>query len=38
MQVTTEIDTADFQKKLEPVYKQYGEKFADLITSIKNTK
>lgn len=38
MQVTTEIDTVDFQKKLEPVYKQYGEKFADLITSIKNTK
>ncbi len=38
MQITTEIDTADFQKKLEPVYKQYGEKFADLITSIKNTK
>jgi tripartite ATP-independent transporter DctP family solute receptor len=38
MQITTEIDTADFQKKLEPDYKQYGEKFADLITSIKNTK
>ena len=35
MQVTTDIDTGEFQKRLEPVYKQYGDRFGDLVTRIK---
>ena len=35
MQVTTDVDTGEFQKRLEPVYKQYGDRFGDLVTRIK---
>lgn len=38
MQVTSDVDTAAFQKRLEPVYKQYGERFGDLIPRIKAGK
>ena len=37
MQITTEVDTGEFQKRLEPVYKQYGDRFGDLVTRIKAT-
>ena len=35
MQITTDVDTGEFQKRLEPVYKQYGDRFGDLVTRIK---
>lgn len=38
MQVTTDIDSGAFQTRLEPVYKQYGDRFGDLITRIRATK
>jgi tripartite ATP-independent transporter DctP family solute receptor len=38
MQVTTSVDAAAFQTRLEPVYKQYGDRYGDLITRIKATK
>ena len=38
MQVIGDIDSAAFQKRLEPVYKQYGERFGDLIPRIKAGK
>jgi tripartite ATP-independent transporter DctP family solute receptor len=36
MQVVSGIDTADFQKRLEPVFRQYGARFGDLIARIKS--
>ena len=38
MQITTDVDTGEFQKRLEPVYKQYGDRFGDLISRIKAVK
>jgi tripartite ATP-independent transporter DctP family solute receptor len=38
MQVTAGVDTAAFEKRLEPVYAKYGERFGDLIARIKAVK
>jgi TRAP-type C4-dicarboxylate transport system substrate-binding protein len=38
MQVVSDVNTAEFQKRLEPVFKQYGARFGDLITRIKDVK
>ena len=38
MQVVTEIDTTEFQRRLEPVFAQQGAKFGDLIPRIKAHK
>lgn len=38
MQVTTSVDTAEFEKHLAPVYKQYGEKYGNLVERIKAVK
>ena len=35
MQVVPSVDAVDFQKRLEPVFRQYGARFGDLITRIK---
>lgn len=35
MQVVSGIDAVDFQKRLEPVFRQYGARFGDLIARIK---
>ncbi|MGA0598657.1 TRAP transporter substrate-binding protein [Enterovirga sp. CN4-39] len=34
MEVVTEVDAAEFQKRLEPVFKQYGARFGKLLTEI----
>jgi TRAP-type transport system periplasmic protein len=38
MQVTTSVNTAEFEKRLLPVYKQYGDKFGNLVDRIKAVK
>jgi TRAP-type transport system periplasmic protein len=38
MQVTASVNAADFEKRLAPVYKQYGEKFGNLVDRIKAVK
>lgn len=38
MQVTASVDTAEFEKQLAPVYKQYGEKYGNLVERIKAVK
>ena len=38
MQVVTEVDMTEFQKRLEPVFKQYGARFGDQIAQIKDMK
>lgn len=38
MQVTATVDTTDFEKRLAPVYRQYGDKFGDLVARIKAVK
>jgi TRAP-type transport system periplasmic protein len=38
MEVTPSVDTAEFQKRLAPVYKEYGNKYASLIERIQAVK
>ena len=38
MQVVTEVDAAEFQRRLEPVFAQQGAKYGTLITRIKAQK
>lgn len=38
MQVVSGIDTREFEKRLAPVYKQYGDKFGNLVERIKAVK
>lgn len=38
MQITAAVDTAEFEKRLAPVYKQYGDRFGDLVTRIRAVK
>jgi TRAP-type C4-dicarboxylate transport system substrate-binding protein len=35
MQVVSGVDTVDFQKRLEPVFRQYGARFGDPIARIR---
>lgn len=38
MQVVAGVDSAEFEKRLAPVYKQYGSKFGNLVDRIKAVK
>jgi TRAP-type transport system periplasmic protein len=38
MVVTSDVDVAAFEKRMAPVYRQYGDKFGDLVARIKAVK